>query len=558
MDYGELVQVYEALGATPAKLEKTQILAELFRRIPPHLLPIIPHLITGDIFPEQEMELGIGPGLLYNAVSFVTGVGKGEIEDIIREEGDTGRAVKRLFERRPQKTLYTETLTVERVHEIFTSIARSKGSGAQDRKIKYLAELFSSATPLEAMYLVRTVLSELRVGVAEGLLRDAIALAFEVDVKAVERAFMLTNDLGLVAKVARESGEEGLRRLTVTVGRPLRPMLAQAAPSLEEALKEGDEVAVEIKYDGARVQIHKKGKDVRIFSRRLEDVTEALPDVAGYALASIGAGEAIVDGEAVAVDPETKRPRPFQEILRRFRRKYDIQQTAQEIPFETHIFDILYKDGELLIDRPFRERRKMLEALLKEEKGRFMLAKQLVTGDIKEAERFYHDALSMGHEGVMVKNLDARYVIGSRVGYMYKVKPVAETLDLVIIGAIWGEGKRRGWLSSYYLGARDELGEFRYVGRVATGVTEEQLEEYTRLLKPLIEFQDGKEVRLMPEVVVEVGYQEIQRSPKYDSGFALRFPRLIRLRDDKSPAEADTIERVEELYRKQGASKKDG
>lgn len=552
MDYSELVEVYEELIATPAKLEKTDILAEFFKIVPSHLLKVMPHLITGEIFSEWDVELGVGPGLLYNAVSFVTGLHKRDIEEAIREKGDTGLAVKDLFEKRPQKTLFSQKLTVEGVYENFARIAGAKGKGAQDKKIKYLSDLLSNATPLEAMYIVRTVLSELRIGVAEGLLRDAIASAFNVDVKAVERAFMLTSDLGKVAETAKEEGEEGLKKLTVTVGRPLRPMLAQAMLTLEDALKDMDRAAIEIKYDGARVQIHKREGVIRIFSRRLEDVTDALPDIAGYAVTSINAREAILDGEAVAIDPKTRRPKPFQDILRRFRRKYGIEEKAEEIPFETYIFDVLYVDGELLIDEPFEKRRETLESILDEKEGRFMLTKQLVTGDLKKAEGFYHMALEIGHEGVMVKNLNATYVIGSRVGHMYKVKPIAETLDLVIVGAIWGEGKRAGWLSSYYLGARDEIGEFKFVGRVATGVTEEQLEEFTQILRPLIEYQEGKEVRLMPKVVVEVGYQEIQKSPKYDSGFALRFPRVIRLRDDKSLEEVDTLERIGELYKKQG------
>jgi len=552
MEYAELVELYESLSATQAKLEKTELLARFFKNAPVSLLKVLPHLITGEIFPQWDVELGVGPGLLYNAISFVTGLRKKDIEDAVREKGDTGLAVKEVFEKRPQRTLFAQKLRVEGVYESFSKIARASGKGAQNKKVKYLSDLLSNATPLEAMYLVRTVLSELRIGVAEGLIRDAIASAFAIDVKVVERAFMLTNDLGEVAETACKDGEEGLKHLTVTVGRPLRPMLAQPMPSLEEALKDTGKAAIETKYDGARVQIHKKDGEVRIFSRRLEDVTPALPDVAASALSSVKAGEAILDGESVAVDPETRRPKPFQDILRRFRRKYDIQEKVREIPFETYLFDVLYVDGALMIDRPFRERRAVLESIVVEEEGRFMLAKQLVTAELEEAERFYHASLDTGHEGVMIKSLDASYVIGSRVGHMYKIKPIAETLDLAIIGAIWGEGKRAGWLSSYYLGARDELGDFKYVGRVATGMTEQQLEEFTQLLKPLIEFQSGKEVRLIPQVIVEVGYQEIQRSPKYDSGYALRFPRVIRLRDDKSAEEADTLERVEELYRRQG------
>ncbi len=552
MDYSALVEVYEGLITTPSKLEKTAILANCFKKTPKSLLQIMPHLITGDVFPEWDVELGVGPGLLYNSIAFVTGVSKRKLEDSIREHGDTGLAVKELFERKPQTTLYSQKLTVEGVYENFKRIAAASGKGAQDKKIKFLSDLLSNATASEAMYIVRTILSELRIGVAEGLVRDAIASAFDVDVKVVERAIMLTNDLGLVAHTAAAAGEEGLNKLSVMVGRPLRPMLAQAMPTLEEALIGAGKPALEVKYDGARVQIHKKKDSIRIFSRRLEEVTPALPDVVEYAVRAINADEVILDGETVAVDPLTRKPKPFQDILRRFRRKYGVKKKMEEIPFETYIFDVLYMDGELMIDLPFSKRRQALESIMDPKVERFKLAEQKITDDLPEAEEFYNRSLEKGHEGVMVKNLDARYMIGSRVGYMYKVKPVAESLDLVIMGAIWGEGKRAGWLSSYYLGARDELDEFKYVGRVATGVTEEQLAEYTELLKPLIEFQTGKEVRLVPEVVVEVGYQEIQKSPKYDSGFALRFPRVIRLRDDKSVEDVDPLERVEELYKRQG------
>lgn len=552
--YSELAEVYEDLFATTLKLEKTRIMAEFLKKVPKGLLRIIPHLVTGDIFPKWDVELGVGPGLLYNSVAFVTGIKKRELEDSIRELGDTGLAVKKLFERKPQQTLFAKRLTISGVYESFTRIAHATGKGAQSKKTRYLSDLLSNATPLEAMYIVRTILSELRVGIAEGLLRDSIALAFDVDVKVVERAIMLTNDLGEVAFTARDKGEYGLKKLSINIGRPLRPMLAQAMPTLEEALKSAKNPALEVKYDGARVQIHKKGSKIWIYSRRLEDVTQALPDVVESARKAIKADEAILDGESVAVDPATRRPKPFQDILRRFRRKYDVEEKVKEIPFETYIFDILYVDGRLLIDEPLSSRRKVLKKVLTEEKDQFMIAEERLTDDLEKAMAFYDQSLERGHEGVMVKNLDAKYVIGARVGYMYKVKPVAESLDLAILGAIWGEGKRKGWLSSFYLGARDELGEFKYVGRVATGVSEEQLQELTDLLKPLIEVQEGKEVRLVPRVVVEVGYQEIQKSPKYNSGFALRFPRVIRLRDDKSIEEVDDLRRIEELYKRQTSS----
>ncbi|WP_457554695.1 ATP-dependent DNA ligase [Candidatus Pyrohabitans sp.] len=550
MEYSRLVSVYEALEATTSKLEKTEIVAEFLREVPGELLEIIPSLLIGKVFPEwSDLELGVGPGLLYEAVSFVCGIPVAEVKRQVARAGDVGQAVEQMLAKKVQLTLFSRKLLVREVYEAFKKIALATGSGSQDRKIRTLADLLASASPREGKYLVRTVLGELRVGVAEGLLRDAIARAFNVSVSAVERAYMIANDFGVVARTANRDGESGLAEIKMQVGRPIRPMLAQLAPSIEKVFEELGRAALEIKYDGARVQIHKRGDEVRIFSRRLENVTSALPDIAGRAARAIKAEEAIVEGEAVAIDPETRRPRAFQDILRRFRRKYNVEEMVREIPFETYLFDILYLEGEVMIDLPFEKRRGALKKIVEEERGKFELAEQLITGDVKQAHEFYSRALARGHEGMMIKNLRAPYIPGARVGYMYKVKPVMETLDLVITGAIWGTGKRAGWLSSYILAARDEdTGELLEVGRVGTGVTEEQLAEFTERLKPLIEFEEAGVVRLKPSLVVEVAYQEIQRSPNYASGFALRFPRVVRIRDDKSPEEADTVQRVRQLY----------
>lgn len=545
MEYKKLVELYSRIEGTSSRLEKTAILADFFSSAPKEILEFLPLLITGEIFAAGSAELGVGPGLLYNAVSFVAGVKKSEIENHIREEGDIGLAVKAIFEKKKvQKTFFTQPLTLEKVYSNFKKTAEASGGGAQEKKTKLLVELLTLADSEEALYLARSVLGELRIGAAEGVIIDAISKAFSIDSKLVERAFMLANNLGKVAKIAKEEGEGGLKKISIEVGIPLRPMLAQTAPSLEEAISEFGACAIETKYDGARVQIHKKGERVRLYSRRLEDVTSALPDVAENVKKAVGANEVILDGETVAIDRETGKPKAFQDILRRFRRKYDIEKMIKEIPFETYIFDILYADGKLMIDEPFKERRALLKKIIKNTKS-FMAAEQVITSELKDAEKFYNESLKRGHEGVMVKNLSAAYQLGSRVGHMYKVKPVAETLDLAIIGAIWGSGKRTGWLGSYYLGAKDELGNFKEVGRVATGLSDEQLEEYTALLKPLIEYQRGTEVKIKPSIVVEVGYQEIQSSPKYASGFALRFPRILRIREDKSVEEVDTLEKID-------------
>ena len=414
--------------------------------------------------------------------------------------------------------------------------------------MKYLANIFMDAGPEEGKYIARTVLGTMRTGVAEGILRDAIAEAFKVKPELVERAYMLTSDFGYVAKVAKLEGDEGLSKVEIQVGKPIRPMLAQNAANVREALAEmGGKAAFEIKYDGARVQVHKDGRNVLIYSRRLENVTKSIPDVVSAVLESLKAEKVIVEGELVAVG-EGGRPRPFQFVLRRFRRKYNIDEMIEKIPLELNLFDILYVDGEGLINLPFSERRKRLEETV-EESEKIKLAVQLVTNSADEAQEFYERALELGHEGVMAKRLDSVYEPGNRGKKWLKVKPTMEDLDLVIIGAEWGEGRRAHLLGSFLVAAFDpHSGEFVPVGKVGSGFTDEDLAEFTKMLKPLIVKEEGKYVEIEPKVVIEVTYQEIQKSPKYRSGFALRFPRYVALREDKSPEEADTIERVAQLY----------
>ncbi len=556
MEYLRLANVYERLESTQSRLEKTEIISDLLKDTPEGLLKIVPPLLMGQIFPDwSELELGIGPSLLYDSICFISGKGKDTLIDSIIKEGDVGKATERLFKTKVQSSLFVKSLTVQGVYENFKRIARSSGKNSQDKKKRILSDLLNNASPGEAKYISRTVLGELRIGVAEGIVRDAIASAFDLEPKAVERAYMVTNDFGKVAKTARTAGEAGIMGLEMKIGVPLKPMLAQIAPGIDEILEDMKDAAIEIKYDGARIQIHKNKDEINIFSRRLENVTKNLPDIVEYAKKCIKSS-AIIEGEIVAIDPKTKKPRAFQYLLKRFRRKYDIQKMAKEIPFETYIFDVLYARGRPCIDEPFEKRRSVLEEIIKPVKKKFELAQQITTGDSKDAEKFYSMALEMGHEGLMIKNKNAPYIPGARVGYMYKIKPVMETLDLVITGALWGTGKRAGWLSSYVLSTRDkEAGKFLEVGRVGTGVTEEQLQEFTDVLKPLIiESKSEDWIILKPDVVVEVAFQEIQKSKKYNSGFALRFPRVIKIRDDKSLDDADGLERVRSLYDAQKGS----
>ncbi|MFB6075953.1 MAG: ATP-dependent DNA ligase, partial [Candidatus Aenigmatarchaeota archaeon] len=384
-----------------------------------------------------------------------------------------------------------------------------------------------------------------------GTVRDSIAKAFDVEAEDVEYAHNLLTDYGKVAKIGKVEGEKGLKKVDLELGRPFKVILAENAPTLEEALEDAEDPAIEYKYDGMRTQIHKDGKDVTIFTRRLENVTHQFPDLANMVNESIAANKCIIEGEAVGLSPNGKDLVPFQKLSRRVHRKYDIEEMIDKIPVRLELFDVVYAEGENLMDKSQRERRKRLENIV-EESDKVRLAKQLETEDIDRAQEFYKEALDAGQEGLMIKNLNAEYKPGKRVGYWYKVKPVLETLDLVIIGAEWGTGKRGNWLSSYSLGIKDpNTGNFLEVGKLGSGLTEEQLEEMTNRLKPLITESNGREVKIKPEVVIEVKYNEIQKSPNYSSGYALRFPRLESFREDKGPEDSDTTKRLISLYEKQ-------
>ena len=549
MRYSELAELYRRLEKTTLKTLKTKFVADFLKKTPDELLEIVPYLILGKVFPDwDERELGVGEKLLIKAVSMATGVPEREIENSVRDTGDLGESVALTLKKKKQKSFFSQPLTIKRVYDTLVKVAEAAGEGSQDRKMKYLANLFMDAEAEEGKYLARTVLGTMRTGVAEGLMRDAIAEAFRVKAELVERAYMLTSDFGYVAKVAKLEGNEGLSRVRIQVGKPIRPMLAQNAANVKEALIEmGGKAAFEIKYDGARVQVHRDGDRVVVYSRRLENVTKSIPDVVSAILESIKVEKAIVEGELVAVGEEGK-PRPFQYVLRRFRRKYNIEEMVEKIPLELNLFDVLYVDGDGMIDTPFSERRKKLEEIISPNE-RIRLAEQLVTDNAEEAEKFYQRALELGHEGLMAKRLDSTYEPGNRGKKWLKIKPTMEDLDLVIIGAEWGEGRRAHLLGSFLVAAYDpHSGEFVPVGKVGSGFTDEDLVEFTKMLKPLITGGEGKYVEIEPKVVIQVTYQEIQKSPKYKSGFALRFPRYVALREDKSPEEADTIERIAQLY----------
>jgi DNA ligase-1 len=553
MDFDRLTAVYARLDGISSRLEMTDVVAGFIREVPDELLSTVLLFLRGTPFPAwSSLELGIADKLMVKALSSVSGMRDERIDDLMRKVGDLGLVAESILVNKPQTTLFSSTLTVEKVKENIDRMPTLIGKGSQDRKFAYLTELLSNASGQDSKYIVRLVLGQLRLGVGDGTIRDAIAKAYSVDPTLLEAAYNINPDWGMVARRAKDKGENGLKDYTLVMGRPIKVMLAQKAFSLEEALGQAADMQMEVKYDGARVQIHKDGDKIELFTRRLENVTRQFPEIVAESMNNIGAKTALIEGEIVAISTPDRRPLPFQNLSRRIKRKYDIHEMVDKIPAEVNLFDILYLDGAPQFQRPFRERRELLEGTIKTSE-RFRLAEKLVTSNLKEAEVFYKKALLMGHEGVMVKNLDAPYQAGSRVGYMYKVKPIMESLDLVVTGATWGEGRRASWLGSYLLSVYDvETGDFLEIGRMATGLTDEQLAELTELFKPLIISQEGSEARLTPQYVFEVAYEEIQKSPTYSSGYALRFPRLVRVRQDKGVDEADNLARVEALVKGSG------
>lgn len=543
-------EVCDKLKNISSSLEMTSVVASFLKEVEENELEIVTRFIMGNVFPVwSEKELGIGTGLLYAAISKTSSLPVGKIEELVKETGDVGTAAEKAIANRRGHFdfLSEEELSIHEVFSRFQKIAGLQGKGSQDAKIKNLQYLFSVSKPLETTYLARLAVEELRIGVGEGIVRNAIAEAFDIPVELVERGYMLANDFGLVAYTAKKEGAAGLLKLNVQIGRPLKLMLAQVAEGIYETLAEMGSVAVEWKFDGARVQIHKDGHNVIIYSRKLENVTSSLPDIVRSVRSFVKTDNAILDGESVALGKD-KRPMAFQEILRRFRRKYDVTATAIEIPLTLNLFDLLYLNGESLIDSPLIERRKKLEEIC----DKSIVAGQVVTESAAQIEIIYKDALAAGHEGVMLKNPKSLYTPGKRGKNWLKLKPVMETLDLVVVGGEWGEGRRTSFIGSYLLACRDvDTGKLLPIGRVATGISDEKLEELTAIFKDLVLFEKGIHLEFEPKIVFEVAFEEIQKSQNYESGYALRFPRLINVRNDKSMDDADTIEKVEQLYAKQ-------
>ncbi|WP_135822729.1 ATP-dependent DNA ligase LigA [Halostella litorea] len=552
MEFEEFADRAAAIEAETADLAIVDRVTDLLRAAGDDL-PTVARFVQGRAFPAWDSTtLDIGPNYCYEAIARAAGrnVSADDVEDRLADRGEIG-AVAASYEFGGQRGLGAfagggdDGLTVGEVAEELTALAATEGAGSQDAKIDLLFGLFNRCSPDEARYLARIVLSEMRIGVGEGTVRDATAEAFDVPVDAVERALQVSNDYGEVAVVARDEGVDGLDAMRLEVGRPVQSMLAQTG-TVSGALEDWDAAAVEWKYDGARVALHHDpGGDTRVFSRNMEDVTDALPEVVEFADERLD-DPVILDGEVVAVD-DGGDPLPFQEVLRRFRRKHDVAAAREEVEVRPVFFDCLHHAGDDLLDTPLSERHERLERVLPDGEG---LSTLWVTDDPDEIADIEAESLEAGHEGIMLKDPESAYSPGRRGKHWRKRKPDVETLDLVVTGAEWGEGRRANHLGTFLLSARTPDG-YETIGKVATGITDEELADLTDLLEPHVESEDGQDVSIEPAVVFEVGYEEIQESPTYSSGYALRFPRFLAVRDDVTPEDADSLERVERLAEKQ-------
>jgi len=570
MQYSKLCETYEELEKNPSRLRKTEILSEFLNKLKKEKNKEIIYLLQGRVFPDyEEKELGISTQITIKALSRATGIVEENIVKKWKKIGDLGEVAEEITKSKKQSTLFSKELSTEKVLENIKKLPELTGKGTVDRKLSLISELLTSASPIEAKYIARTILNDMRIGVGEGTLRDAIISSCFPDKEKkeasqkIQSAYDKSNDFAEIFEKACKGYKE-LEKIELNPGKPLRVMLALKAENIADGFERaGTPACFEYKYDGFRMLINKDKKgEIKVFTRRLDEVTKQFPEVKEYVTMFVKAETFIIDTEAVGYNPKTKKYTSFQDISQRIKRKYDIEQMQKELPIEINAFDILYYNGKSLIDEPFSKRTEILRKIVKNEKWKFKPSEQLITSDLKEAEKFYAKSLKEGEEGVMIKNLSSPYHPGARVGHMLKLKPASNEMDLVITGAEYGTGKRGGWMSSFDVSCRDEeTGKFLEIGKVGTGIKEKTKEEsgdqdgvsfdeLTELLKPLIISEDGKNVKIKPKIIITVVYQEIQQSPSYSSGFALRFPRLTALRLDRKTSDIATIEEVKEAHKK--------
>jgi DNA ligase-1 len=578
--YSSIAEAYEKIEATTKRLEMTDYLVEILKETPTSLIDKVVYLTQGKLYPDfVGIEIGIAEKLAIRAVARSAGHREKDIEQDTQKIGDLGETTQKFMEKKTQSTFFSTPLTVERVYETLDKIAKSTGSGSIDQKLALLAGLLSDASPSEAKYIVRTVTGSLRLGIADMTVLDALAMAFgggKETREHLERAYNISSDLGRVAKVVAEEGIEGIKKFKVLPGEPIRPMLAERLGSSAEILEKlGGKCIAEYKYDGERIQAHKTKDEVILFSRRLENITDQYPDGVKYVREHVKAEEAIVEGEAVAVDAETGEMKPFQELMHR-RRKYGIKEAMEEHPITLFMFDVLYVDGKDLTQQPYPVRHEHLQKVI-EQTDNVQVAEYIIAEDPEQLEQFFEKTVESGSEGIMCKSInpDSVYQAGARGWLWIKYKrdyrsEMTDTVDLVVVGALHGRGKRAGTYGTFLLAAYNpDKDVFETVTKVGTGFTDADLEKLPEMLnKHKISHQHPRvnstlevDVWFEPTVVLEIRGAELTLSPVHTcamniiregSGIAIRFPRFTgKYRVDKSAEDATTTQEIVEMYRSQ-------
>ena len=578
MEFSIIAKTLENMEGTTKRLELTDFLVGLFKETPQDLLPKIVYLIQSKIRPDFEgIELGMAEKLAIRSLSKSSGTPVKKIQEIYQDDGDLGHSAEKILQLKKQTTFVNEPITLERVYDTFFKIAKTEGKGSQDMKIKYISSLLNDAMPIDGKFILKILLGTLRLGVADNTIIDALTIAFTGSKEKrhqVEDAYNVSSDLGKVAQVISEEGINGVEKFQISIFNPVRPMLADRVKSESEALeKMGKKFAAEYKLDGERVQVHLKNKQITLFSRRLENITKFYPDIVENISKSLKTREAILEAEAVAVNENTGEFLPFQELMHR-RRKYNLERAVSEIPITLNFFDVLYFDGKNCLGLSYEERRKNLEEIVIEDKFAKLVPMVTVTAD-SEIEDFLENSINSGCEGLMLKSLEGQYRAGMRGSNWLKLKreyrnELGDSLDLVVIGAFFGRGRRTGRYGTLLVATyNDENDTFSSICKVGTGFTDENLDQLYQILSNKVTLKKNQKINsemesdvwFDPELVIEVVASEITLSPihktatniiRKGSGLALRFPKFTgKIRLEKSAEDASTDREIVALYQGQ-------
>ena len=578
MEFSIISEMFEMMEKTTKRIELTNILVELLKKTPKKIIPNVVYLLQGIIRPNFEgVELGIAEKLAIHAISKSSGLSIKKIEDDYREGGDLGLTASNILKLKTQTTFTVEKITVERVYDTLFKIAKLEGKGSQDLKIKYISSMLNDATPVEAKFVMKILLGTLRLGVAENTVMDALAIAFtgkKENKEEIENAYNVSSDLGKVSLVVATDGIEEIKKFKISLFSPIRPMLADRVKSEAEAIKKMPQLfAAEYKLDGERVQIHKQMNKIILFSRRLENITQYYPDIIENIGKSINVDEGIFEAEIVPINENTGEFLPFQELMHR-RRKYKLEKAVLQYPITVNFFDVLYFDDRNCLNLEYTKRREILEKVVKEDNFAKLVPMLLVKNE-NEIEDFLENSINSGCEGLMLKTPNAGYRAGARGSNWLKLKreyrnELGDSLDLIVIGAYFGRGRRTGLYGTLLLGTYNpENDTFPSICKVGTGFTDESLDQLYQILSNKVILKKNSrvvsemeaDVWLEPELVLEVVASEITLSPihktglnlvRKNSGFALRFPKFTgKIRYEKAVEDASTHDEVLALYKNQ-------